>query len=93
MSKSTHRVAASDSNAVFRSCQSRKLSCEIGLMRTRPGNSAPSWTSRSAFGYGSARNNTPSTTLYMVVVDPIPKATVMRATRKKAGCLANERIV
>ena len=48
-------------------------------------------TNRSAWGNGSERNKTPSTTLNTAVLAPMPSASVSTATAVNPGLLASVR--
>src|SRR5215469_13437660 len=56
-----------------------------------PGARCQTPTSRSALGKGSGLINTPSTTLKIAVVAPMPSANVISATAVKAGAFPSRR--
>src|SRR5580693_6180088 len=72
-------------------CQSRKLGYETHT-REKRGLFSHTITRRSGWKYCSGANRTPSTTLNIAVLAPIPRARVSTATAANPGDLASIRI-
>ncbi len=83
--------AATDSKAAT---PLRQAANSAGATDPRPSQSekvVPTWTSRSASGYGSGRSTMPSAMLKIVVAPAIPTARVPTAVSVYAGLRASER--
>ena len=83
-SSMTARASATLDRLLPRAATSIASGAEVDATVTPP-NVVPTCTSRSALGYGSGRSSTPSTTLNIVVVAPMPSPNVSTTAAVKLG--------